>query len=584
MHAALAEPQPFSSSSVPPPVEQWPEPDWIARGANEHGYQWARIAWRRAAAQNDAWFDHAKAQAVVDHWPLWFKLTLDRFFGRPFRLAFWQEIIVRLLIGWKIPVEIFDEVGAAPRIVHVRLFRQLRLWVPRKNGKSEFMAALALLFFTRERVFGAEGFVFAKDEEQGRIPFKRIKTMVALDPVLSKNVQLFNKSIYVPEIGGSIQLLSGTPEGKHGKAPTVILGDEMHEWTSTEISDVLREGTGIRLQPIELYASTAGLKTNRTGVGLWSDSQAILDGRIEDPTTLIVIFAADPEDDPFDESTWAKANPSLGVSPTFQFLRTEATKSRGNPRREARFRCYHLNQWIDAEVRWLPLAKWDACASDKNAWRTRYAKLCGRKCKGSIDVSATQDITCRLLRFEDDNDRVLLLPKFWIPESTLANRERNGREPWRHWIEIGALHTTPGEAVDQDYVFKDMLECMATFDVEQWGFDMWNARGLYGNLIKEGVDAEKLLEIRQGIRSLGEGSKEFERRVFAGTVDHGGHPLLRWMAGNAAVRFDENLNFMPAKLRSGDKIDGIICAVMCEALAIVRKPQSFWETMIPLGA
>jgi phage portal protein BeeE len=53
--------------------------------------------------------------------------------------------------------------------------------------------------------------------------------------------------------------------------------------------------------------------------------------------------------------------------------------------------------------------------------------------------------------------------------------------------------------------------------------------------------------MRQGIRTLGEPSKHFERLVFAGLLDHGGHPVLRWMAGNVVVHFDRNLNFMPAK-------------------------------------
>jgi phage terminase large subunit-like protein len=81
------------------------------------------------------------------------------------------------------------------------------------------------------------------------------------------------------------------------------------------------------------------------------------------------------------------------------------------------------------------------------------------------------------------------------------------------------------------------------------------------------VPIELLVEMRQGIQTLGEPSKHFERLVYAGLIDHGGHPVLRWMAGNAVVRFDENLNFMPAKKRSAEKIDGIVSTVMATGLA-----------------
>jgi phage terminase large subunit-like protein len=143
---------------------------------------------------------------------------------------------------------------------------------------------------------------------------------------------------------------------------------------------------------------------------------------------------------------------------------------------------------------------------------------------------------------------------------------------------MGALEVTPGNAVDQDYVKQAIEEDLEMFEVEQIGFDPWNARKLVGDLTKAGAGADRgeddalFVEIRQGILSLGEGSKEFERRVFDGTLDHGGHPVLRWMAGHCVIRFDENLNFMPAKKRSRDKIDGIVAGVMTEALALAAPP------------
>jgi phage terminase large subunit-like protein len=63
-----------------------------------------------------------------------------------------------------------------------------------------------------------------------------------------------------------------------------------------------------------------------------------------------------------DEAVWRKANPSLGLSPTLQYLRREAALAKGNPRKTATFKCYHLNQWVESLARWLPVTKWNACA------------------------------------------------------------------------------------------------------------------------------------------------------------------------------------------------------------------------------
>lgn len=557
----LAAPHPVVTPT-PSPIH--PEPEWITAAA-DRGWGWARINWIRAVNQPGAWFDAAKADAVVEAWPRWFRLTNDRFYDTPFCLNAWQEIIVRMLVGWKIAENQVDAAGASSRIF-VRLFRQLRLWIARKGGKTEFLAALGLLFFVFEKVPGAEGYVFAKDEEQARLLFKKMTVMVSLNPDIAGRAEIYKRSIYVPELDGSIHLLSGAATGKHGKGPTVVLGDEMHEWTSTEIADTLRQGMGARLQPIELYASTAGLKTNPTGMQLWDESQQILDGRIDNPSSLIVVFAADPDDDPFDEATWAKANPSLGLIPTWRFMRGEAATAKGNPRKEAHFRCYHLNQWVDSEVRWIPLPKWDACAPDRDAWRRYADEMAGREAVGALDVSATQDMTALVWLFTGDDGRKILVPRFWIPEDRLKERAKNSRLPWERWREIGAIETTPGDFVSQAYVERAIKDGLKRYDVRLLGRDPWNSAKLVSDLQDDGVEPSLFVDMRQGAATLGEPSKEFERLIFSGRLDHGGHPVLRWMAGHCVIRFDENLNFVPAKKRSADKIDGIVASVMCIGL------------------
>lgn len=546
-----------------------PEPGWLAAVAADDTYDWARKAWASAAALPGAWFDHAKADKVVELWPTWFKLTDDRFAGVPFRLGVWQAIIVRLMVGWKVPTEVIDPWTLEKTFVHVRVFRRLRLWIPRKNGKSEFMAALALLFFAIEGVHGGQGFVFARDEKQAKIVFRKMKAMINSNDELRADAQLNAKSIYLKPTVALFELLSGAEEGKHGSSPTVICGDEMHEWRSREVENTLRQGTGTRLQPIEIYASTAGQKTNMTGVELWDESRAILEGRIDDPRTLVAVFAAGPEDDWRDEKVWAKANPNVGLSPTWDWLRGEFAKARDNPRAEASFRCYHLGQWVDGTVRWFNLKKWDACADAKDGWRKYPERLRGRPCFGGFDVSSTTDVTALVWLFppHGDDEKWRLLSRFWVPEETVPLRVRNDRVPYDKWVASAAMETTPGDYVDQNFVKKAILEGFDMFDVQGLGFDPWNARKLIADLQVEGIEADRTIEMRQGIQTLGEPSKHFERLVYAGLLDHGGQPVLRWMAQNAVVRFDENLNFAPAKKRSAEKIDGIVAGVMAVGLA-----------------
>jgi phage terminase large subunit-like protein len=567
-------------------------PEWLKALDGDESFDWARQAWNTAAAQPGAWFDHQLADHIIADWPNWATLTLDRFAGVKFILNTWQEVVVRLLVGWMTSMEIVDPLTKEPQQIPIRLFRRLMLWIPRKNGKSEFLAALALLFFIIDGVPQGEGYVFARKEKQARVVFSRMAAMIANDPEFKSEVIAYAKTLYVKRNASLFTLLSGSDAGLHGMSPTVIVGDEMHEWSSNTISETLRQGTGGRLQPIELYASTAGRKSAKISVGqeLYDESKQILEGRRVDPTTLVVIYAANDNDDPGSEETWRRANPSLGLSPTKHFLRLEYDKAVGNPRAMAHFKCYHLGIWAEETVRWLPLPKWDACNTNPVGWKEGWASYRGRPCFLAFDVSSTTDITAMVLVFppteDDPNWRVLA--RFWIPELQVDNRVAEGA-PIDRFIALGALETTTGDYVDQNAVGEAILEACRDFDVQQIGYDSWNAAKLItdlqtaGKIVEgaPGIPPEKFIELRQGIRTLGEPSKHFERLIYAGLFDHGGHPVLRWMAGHVVVHFDRNLNFAPAKDKSSEKIDGIVASVMAVGLACNDNgptKKSFWDT------
>jgi phage terminase large subunit-like protein len=559
-----------------------PLPDWLQTLIEgQPCADWAVKAWNKAANVPGSWFDQAKADAIVAMWATLFKLTINRFAGHPFHLSWWQEIIVRLMVGWKRPIEEVDPATGKLAIYHVRVFSDLSLWIPRKNGKTEFLAALALLFWWLDGVKGGEGYVFARNAEQAEVPFGRIAEMVKQLPTReATQFQLLATSIYCPALGTSLQLLTGAAEGKHGKAPYVRLGDEMHEWTTRKIEDDLRQGSGTYLQPIGLRASTAGVKTSIVGMAMWEETVAMLDGTGDESSTLAVIFAASADDDWTDETTWAKANPNLRVSVTLDSLRKEYVKAKRNKRAEAYFRCYHLNQWVDATTSWIDIRQWDKCTADRGAWKSRRAEMAGKVAYGGLDLSSRRDITSLQWLFPPDADAPAWRQygRYWIPEAALDKRETRFRDELQKFIDLGILTVMPGEVIDQEIIMAAVLEGVAEFDVLGVGFDQWQAEGLRQMVIKQGVEEELMVQVPMNIRSLALASTTFEELVYTGKFDHGGDPLLRWMARHVVTRMDSNLNFMPDKKRSGEKIDGIVSSVMALALADQEKEGSVYET------
>lgn len=559
----------------------YPEPEWITRAADELGYAWARIAWNRAASVPGAWFDAGKAQAIIERWPIWFTLTVGRFAGKPFRLAFWQEIVVRLLVGWKAPIDILDEVTGEPRQQYVRLFRELRLWIPRKNGKSEFLAALGLFFWFFEGQRRGQGFCFAHDEEQAKEVFNKMGDMVTYSPTMNADVMVRAKNLWIQTLKSPFRLMPGKAKGKHGRAPIVTVGDEMHEWISRELADTLRQGEGTSLEPIRLYASTAGLKSQKTGYSLWDESLKVLDGRINDPTMLVVIFALDEDADWRDEANWPKGNPSLGLSPTAAFLRGEAAKAEVSLAAEAAFRRYHLNQWVEDFKRWIPLKKWDATCTDRKLWKSLPEQLLGRRCHLAFDSTWVHDFASMCLRFEpiEEGEKVKYLWTFWLPEETIERRAREEQVAFDQWAKDGLITPVPGGVFQTSWAVKATKEALNNYDVAKIGWDSWTAKEYYNACVAEGASEDLFVEMRMGTGTLGEATRAFETDVGARQLEHGGNPVARWMIGHCNVRFDENMNYVPAKKRSDDSIDGIVTAVMADALSKGPQPQpSVYET------
>jgi hypothetical protein len=381
---------------------------------------------------------------------------------------------------------------------------------------------------------------------------------------------VFAKQLWNAELRSPFRLMPGKAKGKHGRAPFVTVGDEMHEWVSTELADTLRQGEGTSLQPIRLYASTAGLKSQKTGYGLWEQSQKILDGRIDDPTTLVVIFA--PTRMPTGKTrTPGAANPSLGLSPTMAFLRGEIAKAvTPAPRR----RSGATTSTSGSRILALDLGAQMGCGlADREAWRRFPDELKGRECVLSFDSTKSFDLASMCLRFppvepasapsSSGNSGCRAKPSSsarWPSKRRSINGRRRALvvDPWRR---VRARLCGQGRARGLRRLSRhqDRLG-----QLERAGILQPHGRGrpARGSVSSRCGSAPS--------RSA-QGTKEFERKVFGGEMDHGGNPVARWMIGHCNVRFDENMNYVPAKKRSEDSIDGIVAAVMAEAMAMAQK-------------
>jgi phage terminase large subunit-like protein len=409
-------------------------------------------------------------------------------------------------------------------------------------------------------VVGGQVYSIARDKNQARLVFDKAAKMVAMSSKLRDVLECFQGVIYCDRLKAGFKPLSGSPKGKHGFSASGLIGDEIHEWDDDRLYTFVHQSEANREQPIEFLISTAGL---RKGYGweLWDECLKIRDGVLDDPETLVVIYAADPTDDWTDPAVWKKANPNLGVSVRYDYLAAECARAKESPRLENDFKRYHLNIWTEQATRWLPMDAWDACGGPP--WQELEGPLRGELAFGGLDLSATTDITALLWTFQREG-KTVLVPRFWVPEAKFDQRIRRDRVPYDKWREMGALFTTPGNAVDYAVVRAQIMADAEMFQVAGLAIDRWNATQLSGELLEEGLPVNLF---GQGFASMSAPAKELERLVLDGKIEHGGHPVLRWMAANAAIKIDPAGNIKPAKDESTDRIDGIVAAVMGIGLA-----------------
>ena len=348
--------------------------------------------------------------------------------GKPFELIDWQEQIIRDIFGTLKPNG-------------YRQFNTAYVEIPKKMGKSELAAAVALLLTCGDGEERAEVYGCAADRQQATIVFDVAADMVRMCPALNKRVKILasQKRIVYQPTNSFYQVLSAEAYSKHGFNIHGVVFDELHTQPNRKLFDVMTKGSGdARMQPLYFLITTAGTDTNSICYETHQKAKDILEGRKIDPTFYPVIYGADESDDWTDPKVWKKANPSLGITVGIDKVKAACESAKQNPGEENSFRQLRLNQWVKQAVRWMPMEKWDNCS-----FRVNEDDLEGRVCYGGLDLSSTTDITAFVLVFPptDEDDKYAILPYFWVPEDTLDLRVRRDHVPYQYQMQDSDANT-----------------------------------------------------------------------------------------------------------------------------------------------
>ena len=474
------------------------------------------------------------------------KHTKGRWAGKRFWLLPWQEQIIRDVFG------IVDENGH-------RQFRTAYVEIPKKNGKSELAAAVALYLLYADNEPSAEVYGAAADRQQASIVFDVARQMVDMTPALVKRSKIMaaGKRIVNYQNAGYYQVLSAEVGTKHGLNVSGLVFDELHSQPNRQLYDVLTKGSGdAREQPLYFLITTAGTDRESICYEVHMKALDILQGKKIDPSFYPVVYGLPDDADWNDEANWYKANPSLGYTIKIDRVRAAYKDALENPAEENVFRQLRLDQWVGSLVAWIPEHVYD-----KGDIPIDMEKLKGRDCYAGLDLSSTSDITAFVMVFppEAEGENYIVLPHFWLPRETLKLRVRRDHVPYDLWEKQGLFHITEGNVVDYEFVRKTIGELAEQYHICEIGVDRWNATQLITELAGDGFT---MVPIGMGFKDMSPGMKELYKLLLEGKITHGGNPILRWMAGNVVAGIDAAENIKPSKKKATEKIDGIVALIM----------------------
>ena len=257
------------------------------------------------------------------------KHTKGEFHGQPFKLLPWQEQIIRDVFG-----TVRDEDPS------IRQYTTAYIEIPKKQGKSELGAAIALNMLCNDDEWRAEVYSCASDRQQAAIVFDVAVDMVKQSPALSKRIKIIpstKRMVYQPT-GSIYQVLSSEVATKHGLNVSACIFDELHTQPNRALYDVMTQGSGdARKQPLWFFLTTAGTDRNSICWEVHQKAIDILEGRKDDPRFYPVVFGLPDDADWTDEKNWYKANPSLDQTITIDKVRDAFHKAQETPADENMF-------------------------------------------------------------------------------------------------------------------------------------------------------------------------------------------------------------------------------------------------------
>lgn len=376
--------------------------------------------------------------------------------GHPFKLEKWEKFICYNLAGFYI------------KGTNERRFKEAFIFLPRKNGKTYLISAIAWALSLLERNVYSVLYIVATKLDRALESFDNIKENIDYMgetknfKILSNNAEHSISRTFYNADGQKtgamrIQALASDAKRADGLNANIIVLDEIHGYKNANEYYVYKQAMKAYVNKLLLGITTAGVNMNSFCYQRLKYCQEVMAGTKQDDEYFIFICMADNPDDYTNPIEHEKANPNYGVTIRPQDILNEAIQAQNDPTGRNEFLNKSLNIYTNALDSYFSTAEVQASDNEYNWTIDELAKL-PVNWYGGADLSKMHDLTGVSLhgRYKDVD---ICITHGFMPIVTAYKKADEDNIPFFWWQEEGWLTLCNSEVIEYE-------------DVLQWFIDM----------------------------------------------------------------------------------------------------------------
>ena len=391
--------------------------------------------------------------------------------GKPFILQPWQIFVIYNLIGFKI------------KGTDIVKYHEALIFIPRKNSKTSFAAALAWALSLWYRRSGAKTYVSSAALLQSLETFNfmtyNIKRMGEEDKDGGHVHVIDNHSAHtieaeLPDGSFFIRALAANPDTQDSLNCNIAICDEIHAFKSTKQYNLFKEAMKAYTNKLIIGISTAGDNAQGFLGQRLKYCRSILDGTISDEQYFVFICCANPDEngdiDYTNPLVHEMANPSYGVTIRPQEILNDSLQAQNDPQQRKDFFAKSLNVFTNAVKAYFNINEFRN-SDTKYDWSLDELATLPIKWYGGVDLSKMHDLTAACL-FGNYKGVDIIIPHAWFPVVAATDKAEKDNIPLFGWMDDGWLTMTNTPTTEYSDVVRWFMEMRERgFKIVQVGHD-----------------------------------------------------------------------------------------------------------------